>query len=473
MANFIKNTAVYSLSNFIPKVINFVLLPVYTTVLLPDQFGIVNSMEVFSSIIMIFFTLSLERSIYRLYFDHKDEAKKKVFLGTVFITILIVSLILTSILFLFSGFSKYIFEKIAFYPYFSVVILNTFFSVFLLIPKILFQVKENPKTYFYISIGTMVLKVLTTLTLIITFRSAESYLYGLLIGSIISLFYLLPITFKNISLKFDFKIFKEILNYSLPLVPTLVSAWIVNMTDRIFIERFYDLSDVGIYSLAYKIGQVVQFISVSILMAYNPFFFKTANSNSTTNNGYQKLKKITNFSVIFMMISGFLIAVFSKDLIVLFLNPKYLQSYLYVPIIVLGYFFIQLISFLNLSFYQEKKTSLLMKINIVAAFVNVGLNYFLISNYGLFGAAFSTLITQFVLFLIVYNFSKKLYFIPYNWNIIIPIGILFLIIISLNIIVVEATIMNFIIKSIAVISLGFLIYFKKKSEIINLKNVLK
>lgn len=81
MSQLLKNTAYYTIGNFTSKAVNFLLLPLYTSYLTPDEYGIVNSMEVFSNILLIFFTLGLERAIYRLYHDFKTTKGQKDFLG--------------------------------------------------------------------------------------------------------------------------------------------------------------------------------------------------------------------------------------------------------------------------------------------------------------------------------------------------------------------------------------------------------
>ena len=87
-------------------------------------------------------------------------------------------------------------------------------------------------------------------------------------------------------------------------------------------------------------------------MSYNPFFYKHANSEDQIN-AKKKLYKANNISILFLLTVGFCVAFFSKDIVVIFFDKRYLDSYKIIPIIVLGYFFIQLISLQNLSFYHN------------------------------------------------------------------------------------------------------------------------
>ena len=78
MAKIIKNTSIYAIGNILPKAAGFFLLPVYTRYLTPADYGIVSSMQVLSTILAVAFTLAIERSIYRLYWDYKTDNDKNV-----------------------------------------------------------------------------------------------------------------------------------------------------------------------------------------------------------------------------------------------------------------------------------------------------------------------------------------------------------------------------------------------------------
>ena len=421
MSKLLKNTALYTVGNFTSKAVNFLLLPLYTSYLTPGEYGIVNSMEVFSGILIIFFTLGLERAIYRLYHDYTSNKRKKDFLGTVSISISVVSLLVAGILFLLNSPIGEIYKSIEFYPYYAYAILTSLFMTYELVPKISLQVKEQANKFFVLSMAILAFRVLPVIWQVVFLEAgAVGMLKGAMIGNAASLVLIIPLTLKQINLHLDFQILKSTLKYCLPFIPMIASAWVVNMSDRIFIERYFSTYEVGIYSLGYKIGQLVQFVSVSILMAYNPYFYKLANS-ADQGRAKNELYKVNNASIVFLMFIGFLVAFFSKDIVFNFFNEKYHETYKIIPIIVLGYFFIQLISLQNLAFYQDKKTISIMYINITAALINIGFNFLFISRYSFYGAAVSTVLTQIIFFLIIYYNSRKYYFIPYNWKLLSPI----------------------------------------------------
>jgi O-antigen/teichoic acid export membrane protein len=455
LATVLKNSFFYSIGNITTKATSFFLLPLYTSFLTPSQYGVVTSMNVFSSLLLVFFTLGLERSIYRLFFDYKSETEKRTFLGTMAISIFVIGFFFVVLLFLLHDIIKNLYESIEFNPYFIYAILTTFFASFELIPQISFQVKDRAKVYLLVSLLLTITRVIPVLLFVVYFQEgAVGMLKGAMIGNIVSLVYLVPLTLKQINFRFELGIFFTSLRYCLPLVPTIASAWVMNLSDRIFIERYFSTVEVGIYSLGYKIGQIVQLISGSFLMAYNPYFFKLANSDDQLI-AKKNLYKLNNAGIVILLFIGFLVAFFSKDIVFFFFKPEYYVSFKIIPIIVFGYFFVQLISIQSLSFYQKKKTLINMNISIFGAMLNIGLNFLLIREFNYYGAALATVVTQFILFLVLYHYSKRYYFIPYNWKLLIPLLSVFVFIVTIANLFWVSNFFYFVVKIIIALSVIF------------------
>ncbi|MGB3776646.1 MAG: oligosaccharide flippase family protein, partial [Leeuwenhoekiella sp.] len=167
MAKLLKNTLYYSIGNFVTKALSFLLLPLYLKYLTPDDYGIVNSMQVFSGIILIFLTFGLERSIYRLFFDYKTTGEKKDFLGTVALSILGIALLVCTVLFLLYRPLGSIYKSIPFSPYYTYAIITAFFATFELVPLISFQVKQQANKYLLFSLLLLATKVLPVIWFVV------------------------------------------------------------------------------------------------------------------------------------------------------------------------------------------------------------------------------------------------------------------------------------------------------------------
>ena len=405
----------YTIGNILPQAVGFLLLPIYSRYLTPADYGIVSSMQVLISIFGILFTLAIDKSVYRLYFDYKLEKDKKDFLGTITIAFIIISIFFLSLVFVFKDVVGLIFKSIEFSPYYIYAILTALVNVFVLIPKIYLQINEKADKYFYISTVQFLLTTGFVVWFVLVEKSGPAgMLKGQLLGNLILLPFIFYIIYRIINFTFNFKMLKEILLYSLPVIPALLSSWILNLSDRVFIERYFDLNDVGLYSIGYKIAGLVLVVSAAFHQAYNPIFYKLAGSTNQ-ENAKKQLTRYNDIYIITLLLLVFFVSLFSKEAIQLLLDKQYLDAYKIVPLIALSYLFYQAGGLLNFMMYQEKKTARVMYHVVCSAILNVVLNFLLVPKYGAYGAAIATILSFIALFVANYWYAKKCYFIPFNW----------------------------------------------------------
>lgn len=428
MSSLVKSTSIYTVGNIIPKLVGFVLLPIYTRYLTPSDYGVVNSMEVMSGLLLVLFTLALDRGIYRLYHDYKDEAAKETFVGTISISLFVVSSLLVVLMFLFKDYVQLIFKSIEFYPYFSITIITAYLGVFSLVPRALLQIKNMP--YQYVGLSVLQLLIGSGLALWFIVERQEGAL-GMLKSILYTNFIVTPVYLyilsKNMRLKFDKTILVDSLKFSLPMAPSILSAWVLNLSDRIFIERFFSTDDVGIYSLGYKIAGLVLIFVSAFQAAYTPYFYRIANEE---NQDYarEKLSSCNTNYILALMVIIFLPAFFSDEIVALIASARYQKAASIIPLISLSYFFVGLNSLVNLQVYQVKKTKAVMLMIISSALFNIMLNFILIPWLGIYGAAYSIIITQMLYFVINYLYSMKCYHIAYHW---LEISVLFAVLIAI------------------------------------------
>jgi O-antigen/teichoic acid export membrane protein len=461
MTSLFKNTSIYTIGNVLPKATGFILLPIYTKYMTPSDYGIYSSMQTLGAMLIIAFTLAVDMAIYRIYFDYDTESEKKNYLGTMAITIAGISLTVLVLLFIFHNSISNIYRTIEFYPYYVYAIMLSYFSIFSIIPKIYLQVNQKAIIYIILSLGQFLINTSFILWfMIVEKQGAAGVLKGVMYANLLTLPINLFITLKVINITFKYDMFRASIKFSLPQIPILLSAWIMNLSDRIFIERFFSLQDVGIYSLGYKIGEAVLIISTAFSLAYSPIYFSLANSNNQIE-AKKRLHRYNSSFTITMVFITFLVAVFSRDAVEILVDEKYIEAINIVPIISLAYLVLQVGGLLNLSIYQEKKTLQLMYLSIGSAIINILMNYYFISLYGSYGAAVSTLISFTIFFLLKYWYSKKCYFIPFEWrNITIATVTLFVMYILLDQIVTDYRVLSILIKMIISIILGYIIYKK-------------
>jgi O-antigen/teichoic acid export membrane protein len=407
--NLAKNTGIYTLGNILPTVVQFLLLPVYLKYMTPEDYGITSSLNTLTTLLIILFSFSLSRSIYRLYYDYNDS-KRKEFIGTIGIGILITSSIGLAIVMIFKTQVGKLFDNIPFFPFYFYAILAAYFSLFQNIPKVFYVVKEKAVVFLFLSIVQLV-----TTNLFIGYfvvynnLGAEGYLKGYLYGIILPLPLFIFLFLKNSKLTFKYKMFKSAILFSAPTVPNQIIVWVISLSNRVFIERYFTLGDVAIFALAFKITSLILIFATSFKKAYDPYFYKIANSLKLDKKIL--LEKSNNLYLVIILFVTFMISFISRELIYVFFDHRYYEAIYIIPILSLGFFVDRAQGILNLSFYQEKNTHIVMYISFIGVLVNLTMNYFLIPIYSIYGAAYAALITYMAIFIVKYLMAKKQFYI--------------------------------------------------------------
>jgi O-antigen/teichoic acid export membrane protein len=414
----VKNTLVFSFANLFPPAANFLLLPLYTRYLSVEGYGLANTVLVLSGILAIIYTLGTERSIFRLYYDYKSDAERKKFLGTVFTLIVLTATIVFIVLTVFGLAGIKPFSSIPFYPLIFIVLITELLNVFGHIPKIVYQVGQQ--TYRFVSISLIqfiVSNIFIFWFVVLKEMGAFGMLLGYFMGSLVLLPFYLIENLRLVTLSVNKKVIREIFAFSLPMIPALAAAWVMNLADIWILESKMGLVDVGVFALGSKIGSLLLIINSAFFRAYNPFFYQIANENSFSQ-AKAILYETNRFFLLIILFCSFLLAFFSPELILIFFEPSFEQSGMVVPFFALSYFVSSIHGMMNLYLYQMKKTNAVSFVLIFGGITSFLCNVTLIPLFGIFGAAISVLVANITIVSIEYFFARRAFYIPFDWKII-------------------------------------------------------
>ena len=374
----------------LPKLINFVLLPIMTIYLTPEAYGIIGYVDAIILFIFIFSVMALNSYLLREYFFLNTSDERRRLVGNFFLFLIIYNVLLFFVSFaLLYLLFQYIELKFEIIPILTLALLVNFFEVFNLFPQIIYRVQEKALAYVYFSISKTFFQVLAVLFFLEFFYHGPiSKYYGLLlisaIYSVVSFF----IVRKNAVFVFNFRQLKDGLIFSFPLVLAALSFCVIDMSDRLILEKYVSMKDIGIYSIAYALGFSINVIIKGSYKAFEPLIFKNARKDDFLNIFIM----IKNEFMAMVFITCLLVVLFSKEIIVLMFPEDYYQAHLLIPIIVLAAFAKGMYSIQALLLLINKDTRLISKIMIVGAVINVGINLMFIEEYGTIVAALSTFV---------------------------------------------------------------------------------
>lgn len=399
--DYTKNTIILLIGKFTTQFMSLFLLPLYTRYLLTSDYGIVDLYQTYISLLVPVLLLCLDSGIFRFLIDlrNKDSNEKKKLISSVFI------LLLFQLVFL--GIIGCIFNFFLDLKYFIWILVNIG-SVML--SNICLQIVRGLGHNVKYSIGSIItggiILFYSIISLVFFNANASSILIANSLGNIFCFLFLFISS--NIYNYLDFSLFsketlKNVLKYSIPLVPNALSWWIVNASDRTIISFFINASANGIYSVSCKFSNILNGIFGIFTMSWQES--ASLHINDKDNSVFFS-KMINKIFMLFVCISSLLISVlpFAFNLLV---GNDYIDSYNYIPILLLSNTFNVLIGLFGGIYIAKKLSKKLTSTTIIAAIINLVTNLVMIKFIGLYAACFSTLISFLIMSIYRYYDVKK------------------------------------------------------------------
>lgn len=402
-----KSSLTYTAVSLFNKGIPFLLLPLLTAYLAPTDYGILALVQMVISFIFPIQNLNGNLFIskkYPLLNDQETRAYIVSHTRLVFYISIFLIFLISLILFIFSDEIQ-----IDFWWFIIIVIIGVLNSFYLDYTTLL-RCENRALEFAVLEIVKTTLNVaLSLLLVILVFQSWESRIIAILTSVFVFGAIVLILFWKRgkIEFKADKKQIKEILSFSLPLLPFSIGMIVVNLSDRLFIEYYIGTADLGIYSVAYTVGMIVLLFGESFNKAWAPYFFQLMLDYKVNK---AKILKIIVLYSIGLILTPPVVYLFAKLVVFeYFINIDYYDALQYILGIAYSYVFygIYLVLFQFLAW--KDKTKIIGNIFVFSAILNLILNYFMIVKYGLHGAVLATLITYFVMLIIILFYVLKYY----------------------------------------------------------------
>ena len=468
-----KHSLIYGLGSIIGNVISFFLIPLYTRFLTTADYGILSSMSAVESVLTIFFTLALHGAVLKFYFDYTGT-KRKEMISSIWFFQMLFAIILSILLYFYSGtLAKIVFKDLQMQPYLKLVVIRVFFSIGALIPLALYRAQEKSLRFIFFILLTAILGVFLNIYFVVILKKgALGSLQGGVITAVILFILYLLFFYKDTNFCFRLDIIYKALLFSLPLVPHLLGGWIMNLSDRVLLQRLSSARELGLYALGCNFALILSIVVLAINNAWVPFFFSVAEKKE----GQITVSKLLTYYFLFICLIALALSIFSKEITTIMAAVNYREAYRVIPVIVLSYIF-QGMYFMsaNCLFFKEK-TKQLPFITCISAVTNIVLNILWIPRYGMMGAAWATVIAYAMFYAITHHVSKRFYALHYEKARFLKIILVAVVvyIISMHI-KTEKFLYSISVKTALMLGYFLLLYifrFFKQEEIHNLKKLL-
>lgn len=413
---FIQRIGIVGITNILISISGLIFIPIITKNFPVADYGIWAQVNTTIALIPNIANLGLPYTMVRFLSAENDKLKIRdsfySMLAVVFASSLIISLIF--ILFkvqiansLFGGNLNilYIVSIISFFACMNLMLIS-FFRTF-----------QQIKRYsLFLALQTYI-GVIVSSYLALSGYNIEIVVLGLLVGYLIVFIIMLLIIGGYLGLNIPkFKNLKEELEFAIPTIPSNVSSWVVDSSDKYVIGIFLGSAAVGYYSPSYALGSILlMFLSpfALLLPAVLPKYFEEGNLKQV--NVF--LKYSMKYFLIITIPAAVGLSVLSKQLLLIITTPEIaMNGYLITPFVCLGAIFMGMYGITNNILILEKKTKILGKIWIILGFLNIIFNIIAVPFIGIIGAAIVTLFCYLFSFLITAVYSKKYLKLPFEIN---------------------------------------------------------
>jgi O-antigen/teichoic acid export membrane protein len=423
-----KQTLIYGLATVLPRMISFLLNPLYVKKLPSQEFADVSIIFAWLVFFNVILSYGMETAFFRFY---NTETDKKKVIATATISIFWTTIIFLGLSLVFRNTLAELAKQNLHYITYTIWTLAL--DALVIIPFSKLRAEKRPTRYAAIKIGNVLVNLLLNLFFLsvlpaLVKSNPEGFLktiyfenfqvgYVFVSGLIASLltFIVLSPTYLQINWRFDKPLWKKMMTYGFPILIAGIGFAINEHFDKILLEKLHiPKTQIGAYSACYKIGMFMVLFRTAYTLGIEPFFF----SHADKENAPKTYATITKYFII----SGSFILLFVIvfiDVLKRFLvpNPSYWEAIKVVPLIVLANFFLGIYTNLSVWYKLTNKTIIGAYISMVGAVITLVLNYCLVPTaMGYYGSAVATIAAYGSMMFISYYLGQKKYPIPYEIN---------------------------------------------------------
>lgn len=413
LRQFFKDSAVYGAASILVRSAALLLVPFYTRVLIPDDYGVIDLLTITTSFIAVTVALEIAQAVARFFPDAAGESQRVGYASTsLWFSITAYSLFLIVSVVLADQLSAWLLGAGDRAAIFRVAMAATWFTGIFYLVQSQLRYSLQPRRYVMSSVIFSLTSLATSVLFVLVLgQGVIGVFYGQLAGGIVGLAVALRSSGGVYRLEFDRVKLAQMLRFSIPLIPSSIGVIVALYIDRIAINELMTISDVGLFGVGYRLSSVTGLLMVGFVSALTPLIYTHYSDAGTP----LELARIFRSFVALALLTCLALALFAQDILAVMTTPAYIPGAVVVPLLAPAlllsgmYIFAPGLGIL-------KRTATISVINIGAAVLNTGLNFVLIPAMGIAGAATATFLSSVVVFSANMVASQRLYPVPHDWR---------------------------------------------------------
>lgn len=451
-----KHALIFGLGNLGNRVLAFVLLPIYTSYLSTADYGLLAITAVTSSLLSIALTMGLSTSIFKEYFLDDAVDRRKTVVSTALLWLCASGFLVTVALWpLAPTLALVLFGTQKYALYLRLLLLTVPFAAIQSIPLAVFRAQRKSWQYAALSLASFSVGAMLNIYFV---AFAGLGVLGILVASLITAVVFaatgILLCRHELVLSLSPSILTALLRYGLPLVPSTLGSFVLVQSDRYFLQHFSTMSSVGLYSLAYQFGVMINVLLVQpFQLIWLPTVFE-ARSRADAKQFYEGM--LTHF-VLFASWVALALSLLGREVIAWITTPAFHGAYKTIPWIAYAYVVYGGYMVVNIGIYLKSRTSYAIWILGGAACANVALNLLLIPPLGALGAALATLFSYIILFLLSWQVNRRIFALQYQWGRILKVVLVVLVLLGAGGFAPDNRVVSVFMKCVLLVAFWFLL----------------
>jgi O-antigen/teichoic acid export membrane protein len=401
-SDLVRNFFVYSFGALFLKGVSFFLLPLYTKLLSPEEYGILELLSTFSNVLDITLSLGLIPVLLIEYYHYSDENRKKLIAQIISSFLTISTPLYLLVLFFVLVFQDHFFPSVK-NLLIVIVMLTSYFTFFQSFITVLLKQLQQAAKVTILQVAAGICSIALNVLFVYGMRAGiDGIIWSSFIAVMLSFIYSCWFIYSKLHYHFtlDKNELKKFLKLGLPFVPNALALWFMNSANRWILLNYTNFDEVGYFSVATKFSTLFEpMIIQPFLSAYTPQILK----KFSNGNFHQHTGKIFILAVLFFGLSGFALQLIAGWMI----DDKFDSALYLIPILVAANIFSLMAQILaNILVFKKKIPSMLISIT-AGAVVSFIVNFVLVPRYGALGAAIAINVGGIVWLAFIAYFYKK------------------------------------------------------------------
>ena len=410
----IKDTILYGAGDVLTKAIAFVLIPLYTRTLIPEQYGVFQLVVLYTTVLMVFSMTGTNMALFRYYvMETKEEKRKQYFTGALIWVIFSAAVLVELTYILQNPLAELFTGSSSQSQLVCLAAINAGLETIILITLLVFRMNKKPVNYVICNLTKVILIVLGNYALVWKMNLGVSGI--LLAGIAADVLILGPLLWSvgaYITWPVPGNIITTMLLWGFPVMASSMASLVLTLADRMLLRLMAGFSEAGIYSVGYKIAGAVMLMYTAFRFAWGTYMFELSVDNKTAARTYPKVLLVLIAGLGFATIG---LVTFSPEIFQIFVGKDFLSSRPVLIPVTAAVVFEAMALIFGAGMETRDRTIYIPAITSVAAIVNILLNIILIPEYGFMGAGWATLASYVMVAYLNYRIGNTFMPVKYPW----------------------------------------------------------